>query len=140
MHRTQIEKKKNNSKDFSVFFFLFLLFSQLDMWDETWVQSKQPEIIQQYQRMMADKLPISCICAVRTTAKRFQDFWRSPKQPKRNQLHQDDEKHAQHDKQCELSRLHGDAMREARISAATATPAKPRDKQAAAPRRTAPKA
>jgi hypothetical protein len=56
MHRTQIEKKKNNSKDFSVFFFLFLLFSQLDMWDETWVQSKQPEIIQQYQRMMADKL------------------------------------------------------------------------------------
>jgi hypothetical protein len=56
MHRTQIEKKKNNSKDFSVFFLLFLLFSQLDMWDETWVQSKQPEIIQQYQRMMADKL------------------------------------------------------------------------------------
>jgi hypothetical protein len=58
MHRTQIEKKKNNSKDFSVFFFLFLLFSQLDMWDETWVQSKQPEIIQQYQRMMADKLQL----------------------------------------------------------------------------------
>jgi hypothetical protein len=50
--------------------------------------------------------------AVRTTVKRFPDFWRSPKQPKRNQLHQDDEKHAQHDKQCELSRVHGDAMRE----------------------------
>jgi hypothetical protein len=29
--------------------------------------------------------------------------------PKREQLQQDDEKRAQHDKQCELSQVHGDA-------------------------------
>jgi hypothetical protein len=75
MHRTQIEKKKNNSKDFSVFFFLFLLFSQLDMWDETWVQSKQPEIIQQYQRMMADKLRQSAAFARSVCRQSISDSW-----------------------------------------------------------------
>jgi hypothetical protein len=41
LHRTQLKKKKNTFKDFSVFFFfLFLLFSRLDMWDGAWVQSE----------------------------------------------------------------------------------------------------
>jgi hypothetical protein len=47
MHRTQLKKKKNRIKDFSVsFFFLFLLFSPLDVWEDTWVQSELCQIIQ----------------------------------------------------------------------------------------------
>jgi hypothetical protein len=47
MHRTQLKKKKNRIKDFSVFFFfLFPRLSPLDAWEEMWVQSKLCQIIQ----------------------------------------------------------------------------------------------
>jgi hypothetical protein len=55
MHRTQFQKKKNRNKDLrKEYLFVFLSFSQLDVWEELWVQSELCQIIQQYQCMMAD--------------------------------------------------------------------------------------
>jgi hypothetical protein len=90
MYRTQSEKirkhfAKNKEKDRKI---------SPDVWEEMWVQPEKPEIIQQYQSMMAD------VPSAYSTS--------SAQEPQRERLHQQAEKQAKNDVNSERSDVHDD--------------------------------